>query len=380
MQRIGFLTTSTFSFGWGGSEQLWSRTALRMAELGYKVGVYAHYTDLPQQMLQISQTKGCEVCTHKITPWTRLERSLAKKILSESQQVYFGFDVYGWLKRFQPHLVVISQAGNLDGRDLMFACYNLNIPYVTIAHLVDEFLWPSPNKINNYADLSNKALATFFISKRNIEVTSKQLASNLENARLVYNPYQVDFNTYTPWPEDESGFRLACVARLGIEHKRQDILLEIMRQPKWRERPVTITLFGNGIHQDSLQKLKEFWKLDNVIFGGYSNSIREVWSKHHALVLPSHYEGVPLALVEAMLCRRPCIVTDVGGNSEFIEDGVSGFIASAATTSLFEKTLERAWECRHQWKDIGENAGRRIREVIPPDPIAYFIEQLKSLM
>lgn len=380
MQRIAFLTTSTFSFGWGGSEQLWSRTAQRMAELGYKVGVYVHYEDLPRQITKLSQTQGCEVYTQKITYWRRVRRRLAKKILSEVQQAYLGFDVCGWLKRFQPHLVVISQAGNLDGRDWMEACYNLNIPYVTIAHLVDEILWPHPDQIKNYADLSKKALATFFLSRRNIEVTSKQLATALEKARLIYNPFQVEYDTYTPWPEDESVFRLACVARLGIEHKRQDILLEIMRQPKWRERPVTVTLFGNGNHKDSLQKLKEFWKLDNVVFGGYSNNIQAVWSKHHALVLPSCYEGLPLAVVEAMLCRRPCIVTDVGGNSEFIEDGVSGFIAPAATTSLFEKTLEQAWECRHEWKDIGENAGQRIREVIPHDPVAYFIKELSSLL
>lgn len=377
MQRIAFLTTSTFSFGWGGSEQLWSRTAQRMAELGYKVGVYAHYhTDLPRQLTNLRQTRGCEVYTHKIT----LYRRFAKRILSEPQQAYLGFDVYGWLKRFQPHLAVISQSGNLDGRDWMQACYNLNIPYVTIAQLVDELLWPHPNQIKNYADLSNKALATFFLSKRNLEVTSKQLATNLENARQVYNPFQVDYDAYTPWPQDKSIFRLACIARLGIEHKRQDILLEIMRQPKWRERPVTVTLFGNGIHKESLQKLKELWKLDNVIFGGFSKNIQEVWSKYHGLVLPSHYEGLPLAIVEAMLCSRPCIVTDVGGNSEFIEDGVSGFIAPAATTSIFEKTLERAWECRHEWKQIGENAGRRIRELVPRDPIAYFIDELKSLM
>lgn len=377
MQRIAFLTTSTFSFGWGGSEQLWSRTAQRMAELGYKVGVYAHYhTDLPHQFINLRQTRGCEVHTHKIT----LYRRFAKRILSEPQQAYLGFDMYGWLKRFQPHLAVISQSGNLDGRDWMQACYNLNIPYVTIAQLVDELLWPNPNQIKNYADLSNKALATFFLSKRNLEVTSKQLATNLENARQVYNPFQVDYNAYTPWPQDESIFRLACIARLGIEHKRQDILLEIMRQPKWRERSVTVTLFGNGIHKESLQKLKELWKLDNVIFGGFSKNIQEVWSKYHGLVLPSHYEGLPLAVVEAMLCSRPCIVTDVGGNSEFIEDGVSGFIAPAATTSLFEKTLERAWECRHDWKEIGENAGQRIRKLIPCDPVAYFIEELRSFL
>jgi glycosyltransferase involved in cell wall biosynthesis len=377
MQRIAFLTTNFYFNGWGGSEELWSRTAKRMAELGYRVGVHVYYwQDRVRQITELSKIKGCEVDQYKLTLWRRA----AKKLLSEQQQAYIGFDIYGWLKSFQPDLVVISQTGNLNGRELMQACYSLNIPYVTIAQLADEVLWSSPHEIKNSADLFKKALATFFVSRRNIEVTSKQLATNLENAKLIYNPFQVNYDAYIPWPEDESVFRLACVARLGIEHKRQDILLEIMQQPKWRNRPVTVTLFGDGPHKESLQKLKEFWKVDNVIFGGFSKDIQAVWSTHHALVLPSRYEGCPLALLEAMLCSRPCIVTDVGGNAELIEDGVSGFLAPAATTPLFEKTLEQAWERRHEWKHIGENAGLRVREVIPRDPVEYFIEELRSLI
>jgi glycosyltransferase involved in cell wall biosynthesis len=376
MQGIAFLTTNFFFNGWGGSEELWFRTAQRMAELGYKVGVNIYYwKDIPQQIKILNQTQGCEVSQHKVTFWRRT----AKKLLSEKQQAYIGFDVYGWLKRFQPELVVISQIGNLDGRDWMQACHSLNIPYVTIAHLADELLWLYPYQTHT-TDLFKKALATFFVSKRSIEVTSKQLATHLENARLIYNPFQVDYDVDIPWPEDESVLRLACVARLGIEHKRQDILLEIMRQPKWRNRPITITLFGNGFHKESLQKLKELWQVHNVLFGGFSQNIQAVWSQHHALILPSQYEGCPLAVVEAMLCDRPCIVTDVGGNSELIQDGVSGFIAPATTVSIVEKTLDLAWERRHEWKDMGKNAGLRIREIIPRDPVAYFIDELRSLI
>lgn len=377
MKRIAFLTTNFFYNKWGGSEELWFQTAQRMAELGYKVGtsVY-HFKEVPPQITELSKTQGCEVSQQKLTFWRRA----AKKLMSEQQQAFIGLSVYGWLKRFKPDLVVISQMGNLDGRDWMQACYSLNIPYVTIAHLADEFLWSPSDQIKNSADLGKKALATFFVSRRTMEITFKQLATNLENARLIYNPFLVDYDAGISWPKDESVFRLACVARLGIEHKRQDILLEIMRQQKWRDRPVTITLFGNGLHKESLEKLKEFWKVDKVIIGGFSENVQALWSNHHALVLPSAFEGCPLAVVEAMLCNRPCIVTDVGGNSELIEDGVSGFIAPAATTPLFEKTLDQAWQRRHEWKQIGEKAGHRVREIIPRDPVAYFIEELKSLM
>ena len=53
---------------------------------------------------------------------------------------------------------------------------------------------------------------------------------------------------------------------------------------------------------------------------------------------------MPLALVEAMLCGRTAVVTDVGGNAEWIEDGETGFVAEAATAKSFGAALkERGW-------------------------------------
>jgi hypothetical protein len=45
-----------------------------------------------------------------------------------------------------------------------------------------------------------------------------------------------------------------------------------------------------------------------------------------ALVLPSFAEGVPVVLMEAMASGKPVIATQVGGVSELVEDGVSGFV------------------------------------------------------
>ena len=44
--------------------------------------------------------------------------------------------------------------------------------------------------------------------------------------------------------------------------------------------------------------------------------------------------GVAAFVVEAMLCGRPCIATDVGGNRELIRDGINGFLANAPTVGV----------------------------------------------
>src|SRR5208337_4125733 len=96
------------------------------------------------------------------------------------------------------------------------------------------------------------------------------------------------------------------------------------------------------------------------------------------LVLPSRYEGLPLALVEAMWCGRPAVVTEVGGNAELCVDDETGFVAPAATVSSFTDTLQRAWERRKEWPGLGQAARARVENQIPKDPVGVFCEQLKS--
>ena len=103
------------------------------------------------------------------------------------------------------------------------------------------------------------------------------------------------------------------------------MLLQVLGLPHWRERKVRLSLIGTGPNERILRRMVEQLGLNNVEFAGQQNNIEEIWSKHHALVMPSRFEGMPLTVVEAMLCGRPCIVTDVGGNKELIRDGINGF-------------------------------------------------------
>ena len=89
--------------------------------------------------------------------------------------------------------------------------------------------------------------------------------------------------------------------------------------------------------------------------------------------------GLPLVVVEAMLCGRLCIVTDVAGNAELMEDGISGFVAPAHTPDLLDQALERAWQRREEWSEIGRQASLAVRRHIPRDPVGAFADDLVSL-
>jgi glycosyltransferase involved in cell wall biosynthesis len=89
---------------------------------------------------------------------------------------------------------------------------------------------------------------------------------------------------------------------------------------------------------------------------------------------------MPLSLLEAMAAGRPAIVTDVAGNAEPLVEGCTGFIAEAPTVQHFDDALERAWQQRAQWPQMGQAAAKSIRLQIQQDPGVYFASQLESVM
>jgi glycosyltransferase involved in cell wall biosynthesis len=109
------------------------------------------------------------------------------------------------------------------------------------------------------------------------------------------------------------------------------------------------------------------------------NDIEKVWEHHHALVLPSRSEGLPLSLVEAMAAGRPVIVTDAGGNAELVEEGITGFVGHINETSL-DHAMERAWDKREHWESMGQKAAAYISEMIPKSPAFDFADKLNGII
>src|SRR5207245_2583405 len=160
--------------------------------------------------------------------------------------------------------------------------------------------------------------------------------------------------------------------------KGQDILLRVLAREKWKSRSLHISFFGRGTNGEALADLAGRLGLRNVSFEGQTEDILGIWKNHHVLVLPSRAEGLPLALVEAMMCGRPAVVTNVGGNTEVIQDGVTGFLATPDEDSI-DEALEEAWARREELHEMGQRAALRIRELVPASPAEDFAGTLLDL-
>jgi glycosyltransferase involved in cell wall biosynthesis len=127
--------------------------------------------------------------------------------------------------------------------------------------------------------------------------------------------------------------------------------------------------------------LAQYYGLENkVTWHGYVEDIgREIWAKNHLLLMPSLYEGCPISLYDAALFRRPAVVSDVGGNAEFVMEGENGFVSAAPTAVDFGRALERAWASRFQWKQMGEAARNRAIDHVDAEPELKVCEILENL-
>lgn len=350
---------------WGGSEELWGQTAGCLAETGYNVHAAVSESRRKAENLKKLQRQGCPILP----------------IITQAPQRWmWPFQrnrKYGWLDRIRPALAVISQGANFDGLDWMSACIERNIPFVTISQAATPLVWPSDSQFEQGRQCFVKAKMNYFVSRHNLSLTEKQFGIRLPHSKVIRNPYKVRYGIKLDWPSAaQEGFRLACLGRLNTNAKGQDLLLEVLADHKWRVRPLQVDFYGAGPHEASLRALADSLKLDQVHFQKRTEDIEGLWATHHALILPSRWEGLPLVLVEAMMCGRTAIVTDVGGNSEIVDDNQTGFMAQAPTAVSLDEAMERAWQARDCWEEIGKKAQHKIQQMVPPHPAEIFSKQL----
>lgn len=373
MRKIVFISTNE-SVPWGGSEALWHATAERLARRGVEVCVSVKDWGTPVKQVEHLRSVGCRIVHRR---GSSLVYRLGRKLFPRFEYALAHIRTLG----AGADLVVVSQGSNLDGLPWMRAAKSNGYEYALIVQAAAEQWWPSDDFAECLAEHYEKARAAYFVSEANLTLSRRQFVTPLCNGRVIRNPFNVRYDARPPWPGDSSDeLFLACVGRLDTSQKGQDLLIEVLSLSHWRSRNVHLTLVGNGVNERRLRLIVDNRRLTNINFVGFVDDIEGLWSRNHAMVLPSRYEGLPLAVVEAMLCGRACIVTDVGGNRELIRDGMNGFLAKAPTVELLDETMNRVWNNRRQLMHLGDTAAIDVRRWVSNDPIEDFVRELRTLV
>lgn len=368
---------------WGGSEELWAKSIPYLLEQKFGIMIlkaninrsHPEYVKLAKQNVLLTDLKPKDPLKKALTlADVYINDFLIKYKLPFAKSSYTTTAFVKAIKAYQPSLVIIAQGINFDGLKDAYACAVLKIPYVVVAQKACDFFWP-PTQFREIMTVAlQKAEQCFFVSHHNQRITEEQFGIRLNNAQVVFNPIKIAKGVI-PYPASTDVYNLACVARLFLLDKGQDILIRVFSMEKWRNRPVKVSLIGGGQDTEALKAFAKLLKTSNIEFAGYVSDIENLWKNFHALVLPSRSEGLPLSMLEAMAAGRTVIVTDVGGNADFVKDGVTGYIGQANEQS-FDEAMERAWQNRHNWEAIGKTAASFVLANVPESPEKDFAETL----
>lgn len=125
-------------------------------------------------------------------------------------------------------------------------------------------------------------------------------------------------------------FVLLSVGEL-IPRKNHEVVIRALSVLKQLDKlnHIEYVICGRGAYEADLRKLAEGLDVaDHVHFLGYRNDISEICNCANLFVFMSHQEGLPVALMEAMACGLPTVCSNIRGNTDLIEDGVTGLLAN----------------------------------------------------
>lgn len=159
----------------------------------------------------------------------------------------------------------------------------------------------------------------------------------------------------------EEDFVVLCTGELN-ENKNQKTLISAAALLKGIIPHMKVLLCGNGSKEQELNaQIRELGLEDTVRFLGYRTDLERVVPAVDAVVSCSRREGLPLNVVEAMLCEKPIVASTNRGHRELVKDGATGFLLSPDDAAGYAKAIEFLHHDPDAAKAFGA-AGQKIAE------------------
>jgi len=371
---VSLMSAST----WGGSEELWYRTALAALDKGWKVGcaVY-HWKGKEQRMSELAQ-RGAQVVylpnrgRSKKNIVERLQnkwsKKLSKKIISALPIEEYDLTVVN-MGAFE---IITSQ-----WRPLLKKLRQ----YIVLYHNYKEQEIFSGAARDTIHQLASRAAINLFASRRIAEVLKKNSGIEIENADVLLNPISFTAPQAAIAMPPSLPIKMVVLAALEVDRKAQDLLIDALSSPKWKERDWILSLYGEGRDRGLLQKKIAAYGLEAKIFlRGQTRDVKAVLADAHLLLQLTRQDAMPLSVVETFAVGRPAAVSAVGDMPRWIEDGKNGWISRAIDPIAIDEVLERAWNERDQWELMGSAARRTYERKFVLEPELLLLQKIEEAL
>lgn len=220
-----------------------------------------------------------------------------------------------------------------------------------LSHLLERRLWHISRRISA-------------VSVPVAEQIHQELPPDGEKVEVMYNGVEPLFleeqGSVAP---DRS--ELLYVGRLAPGKGLND-LVEAFRRVHTLYPAAHLSIAGDGSLSGSLLAAIEQDGLTNdiTLLGHISarDTLRSMYQRAWALVLPSYHEGLPGVMLESMACGTPVVATAVGGIPAVIQDGVNGLLVEPRSPEMLSQAIIRLYEEEGLRGRLGQTARRTIEE------------------
>lgn len=278
----------------------------------------------------VDELRAMNVTVH-IVPELVREISLYKDLKST-------FIVRKLIKKFSPDIVALhSSKAGIVGR---LASIALNIPVIFTVHG-----WSFANGVNNnkrrlyiiierlFSKITDEIIT---VSKQDKELAIKHNVASASQQTVIHNGVKLKSSAAHVYQDNEI-VKLISVARFSDQKDHKSLLraLSLLDNRKW-----SLTLVGKGPNLEEMNKYAhELGISKNVIFTGERLDVDLLLAESDIFVLISNWEGFPISILEAMREGLPILASDVGGVSESVIDGKSGFLVPRGDVEAIKHRL-----------------------------------------
>ena len=251
--------------------------------------------------------------------------------------------------------VVARLAGRMSGVPVVYTEHNLMEHY---------------HRATRAANLGTWKLQSSVITVSEAVANSARSAAGTSVPITVMNN-GVDIERFTRRSEESDALR----ARLEIpaaapvvgtvavfrQQKRLDLWLEVALRLCREHEGVRFLIVGDGVLRGELEELAAALGLDSrTHFAGLQQDVRPYLQAMDVYLMSSDFEGLPVALLEAMATGLACVTTAVGGIPAVIDDGISGMMVEPGDATALASAVAALLSDRDRIEAMGRRARERV--------------------
>ena len=177
---------------------------------------------------------------------------------------------------------------------------------------------------------------------------------------------------------DEKRFLVMNAGRLHPQKGHRFLLEAIEELVHRRGRSLRLIIFGKGETEKELHDYLRVHQLESsVTLAGFVSDPRHWYPRADLFVLPSLFEGMPNALIEAVACGVPALATNCpSGPKEILDYGRCGGLVPEGNSMALADGIADAMDHRDDWKAKARLARQRVQEMFDPESGIQSLEDL----